>query len=81
MIDKQTNILYKIECLKDVILDYAGDRYDINEWPIELQYDFDDIETIETGITEYDVPITDNEMLRCNKLYKRYLKSNEIRNK
>ena len=72
MIDKQANILYKIECLKDVILDYAGDRYDINEWPIELQYDFDDVETIETGITEYNEPITNNEMLRCNKLYKRY---------
>ena len=37
-----------------------------------LEYDLDDIETIETGITEYDIPITDNEMLRCNKLYKRY---------
>ena len=73
MIDKQANILYKIECLKDVILDYAGDRYDINQWPDELQYDFDDVETIETGITEYDVPITDNEMLRCNKIYKKYL--------
>ena len=72
MIDKQTNILYKIECLKDVILDYAGDRYDINQWPDELQYDFDDVETIETGITEYGVPITNNEMLRCNKLFKRY---------
>ena len=73
MIDKQTNILYKIECLKDVILDYAADHYNHNTWPIELQYDFDDIETIETGITEYDVPITDNEMLRCNKIYKKYL--------
>ena len=74
MIDKQTNILNKIEYLKDTLLDYAADHfpYDINEWPIELEYDFDDIETIEIGITEYDVPITDNEMLRCNKLYKRY---------
>ena len=40
------DILYKIECLKDVILDYAGDRYDINQWPDELQYDFEDVETI-----------------------------------
>jgi hypothetical protein len=74
MIDKQTNILNKLEYLKDTLLDYAADHfpYDVNQWPIELQYDFDDIETIETGITEYDVPITDNEMLRCNKLYKRY---------
>ena len=72
MTDKEENILNKIEYLKDTILDYAGDLYDINEWPIELQYDFDDIETIETGITEYDIPITDNEMLRCNTLYKRY---------
>ena len=74
MIDKQTNILNKIEYLKDTILDYAADHfpYDINEWPVELQYDFDDIETIETGITEYDIPITNNEMLRCNTIYKRY---------
>ena len=74
MIDKQTNILNKIEYLKDTLLDYAADHLpnDINEWPIELQYDFDDIETIETGITEYDIPITNNEMIRCNKLYKRY---------
>ena len=74
MIDKQTNILNKIEYLKDTMLDYAADHfpYDINQWPDELQYDFDDIETIETGITEYDIPITNNEMLRCNKLYKRY---------
>jgi hypothetical protein len=76
VIDKQTNILNKIEYLKDTILDYAADHfpYDINEWPVELQYDFDDIETIETGITEYDIPITDNEMIRCNRLYKRYNK-------
>ena len=74
MIDKQTNILNKIEYLKDTLLDYAADHfpYDVNQWPDELQYDFDDIETIETGITEYDMPITNNEMLRCNKLYKRY---------
>jgi hypothetical protein len=74
VIDKQTNILNKIEYLKDTMLDYAADHfpYDINQWPDELQYDFDDIETIETGITEYDIPITNNEMLRCNKLYKRY---------
>ena len=74
MIDKQTNILNKIEYLIDTLLDYAADRYDLNLWPIELEYDFDDIETIETGITEYDIPITNNEMLRCNKLYKRYNK-------
>jgi len=72
MTDKEENILNKIEYLKDTILEYAGDLYDINQWPDELQYDFDDIETIETGITEYDIPITDNEMLRCNKIYKRY---------
>ena len=72
MTDKEENILNKIEYLKDTILDYAGDLYDINQWPDELQYDFDDIETIETGITEYDMPITNNEMIRCNKLYKRY---------
>ena len=73
MIDKQTNILNKIEYLKDTLLDYAADHhYNLNQWPDELQYDFDDIETIETGITEYDMPITNNEMLRCNKLYKRY---------
>ena len=66
------DILDKIEYLKDVILDYAADRYDINQWPDELQYDFEDIETIETGITEYDIPITEEEMIRCNKLYKRY---------
>jgi hypothetical protein len=72
MINKQTNILNKIEYLKNTILDYAEDLYDINQWPVELQYDFDDVETIETGITEYDIPITNNEMLRCNKLYKRY---------
>ena len=74
MIDKQTNILNKLEYLKDTLLDYAADHfpYDVNQWPDELQYDFDDIETIETGITEYDMPITNNEMLRCNKLYKRY---------
>ena len=72
VIDKQTNILYKIECLKDVILDYVGDRYDINQWPDELQYDFDDVETIEIGITQYDIPITEEEMIRCNTLYKRY---------
>ena len=72
MTDKEENILNKIEYLKDTILDYAGDLYDINQWPDELQYDFDDIETIETGITEYNIPITNNEMLRCNKLYKRY---------
>jgi hypothetical protein len=72
MTDKEENILNKIEYLKDTILDYAGDRYDINQWPDELQYDFDDIETIETGITEYNVPITDNEMIRCNEIYKRY---------
>ena len=72
MIDKQTNILNKIEYLKNTILDYAEDLYDINQWPVELQYDFDDIETIETCITEYNEPITNNEMLRCNKLYKRY---------
>ena len=74
MIDKQTNILNKIEYLKDTMLDYAADHfpYDINQWPDELQYDFDDIETIETGITEYDIPITNNEMLRCNTIYKRY---------
>ena len=73
MIDKQTNILNKIEYLKDTLLHYAADHYDHNTWPIELQYDFDDIETIETSITEYDIPITDNEMLRCNKIYKKYL--------
>jgi len=74
VIDKQTNILNKLEYLKDTLLDYAADHfpYDVNQWPDELQYDFDDIETIETGITEYDMPITNNEMLRCNKLYKRY---------
>ena len=66
------DVLDKIEYLKDVILDYAGDRYDINQWPDELQYDFEDVETIETGITEYDIPITEEEMIRCNKLYKRY---------
>ena len=66
------DILNKLEQLKDTLLDYAADRYDLNRWPIELVYDFDDIETIETGITEYDIPITDNEMIRCNKLYKRY---------
>jgi len=66
------DVLDKIEYLKDVILDYAADRYDINQWPDELQYDFEDIETIETGITEYDIPITEEEMIRCNKLYKRY---------
>jgi hypothetical protein len=74
VIDKQTNILYKIECLKDVILDYAADHYDLNQWSDELQYDYEDIETIEIGITEYNVPITDNEMIRCNRLYKRYNK-------
>ena len=73
MIDKQTNILKKIDHLKNTILDYAAYHYDANHWPIELQYDFDDIETIETSITEYDIPITDNEMLRCNKIYKKYL--------
>ena len=72
MTDKEENILNKIEYLKDMILDYAADHYDTNQWPDELQYDFDDIETIETGITEYDMPITNNEMIRCNKLYKRY---------
>ena len=72
MIDKQANILYKIECLKDVILDYAGDRYDINQWPDELQYDFDDVETIETRITRFSHTIKTKEMHRCNKLYKRY---------
>ena len=74
MIDKQTNILNKLEYLKDTILDYAADHfpYAANQWPDELQYDFDDVETIETGITEYNEPITNNEMLRCNKLYKRY---------
>ena len=66
------DVLDKIEYLKDVILDYAADRYDINQWPDELQYDFEDIETIETGITEYNVPITEEEMIRCNRLYKRY---------
>ena len=66
------DVLDKIEYLKDVILDYAADRYDINQWPDELQYDFEDVETIETGITEYDIPITEEEMIRCNKLYKRY---------
>ena len=66
------DILDKIELLKDTLLDYAGDRYDINQWPDELQYDFDDIETIEIGITEYNIPITEEEMIRCNKLYKRY---------
>jgi hypothetical protein len=66
------DVLDKIEYLKDVILDYAGDRYDLNQWPDELQYDYEDIETIEIGITEYDIPITDNEMIRCNRLYKRY---------
>ena len=40
MIDKQTNILNKIEYLKDTLLDYAADRYDLNRWPIELEYDF-----------------------------------------
>ena len=66
------DILDKIELLKDILLDYAGDRYDINQWPDELQYDFDDIETIEIGITEYNIPITEEEMIRCNRLYKRY---------
>tara|TARA_R110002020_G_scaffold94088_1_gene226726 strand:+ start:364 stop:576 length:213 start_codon:yes stop_codon:yes gene_type:complete len=66
------DILDKIELLKDTLLDYAGDRYDINQWPDELQYDLDDIETIEIGITEYNIPITEEEMIRCNKLYKRY---------
>ena len=66
------DILDKIELLKDILLDYAGDRYDINQWPDELQYDLDDIETIEIGITEYNIPITEEEMIRCNKLYKRY---------
>ena len=66
------DVLDKIEYLKDVILDYAADRYDINQWPDELQYDFEDVETIETGITEYNVPITEEEMIRCNRLYKRY---------
>ena len=66
------DVLDKIELLKDTLLDYAGDRYDINQWPDELQYDFEDIETIETGITEYNVPITEEEMIRCNRLYKRY---------
>ena len=66
------DILDKIELLKDTLLDYAADRYDINQWPDELQYDFDDIETIEIGITEYNIPITEEEMIRCNKLYKRY---------
>ena len=66
------DVLDKIEYLKDVILDYAADRYDINQWPDELQYDFEDIETIETGITEYDIPITEEEMIRCNRLNKRY---------
>ena len=50
------DILDKIELLKDTLLDYAGDRYDINQWPDELQYDLDDIETIEIGITEYNIP-------------------------
>ena len=72
MIDKQTNILNKIEYLIDTLLDYAADRYDLNRWPIELEYDLDDIETIETGITEYNIPITEEEMIRCNRLYKRY---------
>ena len=67
------DILYKIELLKDTILDYAADRhYDITSWPIELEYDFDDVETIEIGITEYNIPITEEEMIRCNRLYKRY---------
>ena len=66
------DILDKIELLKDTLLDYDGDRYDINQWPDELQYDLDDIETIEIGITEYNIPITEEEMIRCNKLYKRY---------
>ena len=66
------DILDKIELLKDTLLDYAADHYDINQWPDELEYDFDYIETIETGITEYDIPITEEEMIRCNKLYKRY---------
>ena len=66
------DVLDKIEYLKDTLLDYAADRYDINQWPDELQYDFEDIETIETGITEYDIPITEEEMIRCNRLYKRY---------
>ncbi len=65
-------ILYKLELLKELILDYAADRYDIEQWPIGLQYDLDDIETIETCITEYNHPITKSEMIRCNKLYKRY---------
>ena len=66
------DILDKIELLKDTLLDYAADHYDINQWPVELEYDFDDIETIEIGITEYNIPITEEEMIRCNKLYKRY---------
>ena len=71
--NKQTNILNKIEHLKNTLLDYAADRhYDVTSWPIELEYDFDDIETIEIGITQYDIPITEEEMIRCNRLYKRY---------
>lgn len=72
MTDKETTILNKIEYLKDMILDYAADHYDTNQWPDALQSDFNDVETIETGITQYNEPITNNEMLRCNKLYKRY---------
>ena len=67
------DILNKLEQLKDTLLDYAADRhYDVSSWPVELEYDFDDIETIEIGITEYNIPITEEEMIRCNRLYKRY---------
>ena len=72
MTDKEATILNKIEYLKDMILDYAADHYDTNQWPDELQYDFDDVETIETRITRFSHTIKTKEMHRCNKLYKRY---------
>ena len=73
MIDKQTNILKKIDHLKNTILDYAAYHYDANHWPTELQYDFDHIETIEMGIVEYNDSITNNQMKICNGIYKNYL--------
>ena len=62
-------------------LDDKCDNYDVEDIinsnigcvdDLLTQYDLDDIETIEIGITEYNIPITEEEMIRCNKLYKRY---------
>jgi len=68
----KTRVLTKLKYLCTIIIDYAKETYNIENWPEVLDNDLTQVEDIERSIVSHEHTISSHEMLLCNKIYKKY---------